>query len=58
MEGKFARIVMVVIAVGLALAFFAPPALKLKNPAMIIVILIGVAGMVYSAYEFVQKKDD
>ena len=42
----------------MALAFFAPPAIKLKDPAMIIVILIGVAAMIYSFIEFVREKDD
>ena len=46
MSGKFSKIVMGLIALVMALAFFAPPAIKLKDPAMIIIILIGVAGMV------------
>jgi hypothetical protein len=58
MQGKFAKTVMALIALALALAFFAPPVVKLKDPAMIIVILIGVAGMVYSFIEFVREKDD
>ena len=58
MSGKFAKVVMALIALAMALAFFAPPAIKLKDPAMIIVILIGVAAMVYSFIEFVREKDD
>jgi formate hydrogenlyase subunit 3/multisubunit Na+/H+ antiporter MnhD subunit len=58
MQGKFAKIVMAVIAVTMVLAFFAPPAVKLKDPAMIIIILIGVAAMVYGFVEFVREKDD
>lgn len=58
MQGMFAKIVMAVIALTMALAFFAPPAIKLKDPAMIIVILIGVAAMIYSAIEFIREKDD
>lgn len=58
MQGKFAKIVMGVIALTMALAFFAPPAIKLKDPAMIIIILIGVAAMVYSFIEFVREKDE
>ncbi len=57
MNGKLARIVMGLIALAMALAFFAPPAIKLKNPAMIIVILIGVVAMIYSFIEFVRSKD-
>ncbi len=59
MQGsKLAKTVMAVIGVTVALAFFAPPVIKLKDPAMIIVILIGVAAMIYSAIEFVRDKDD
>ena len=58
MGGKIAKIVMGLFALAVALAFFAPPAIKLKDPAMIIVILIGVAAMIYSFIEFVREKDD
>ncbi len=58
MQSRFARIVMGLIAIGMAIAFFLPPVLKLKNPAMIIVILIGVAAMVYNFIEVVRAKDD
>ncbi len=58
MQSKFARIVMGLIALAMAIAFFAPPAIKLKDPAMIIVILIGVAMMVANFIEVVRAKDD
>ena len=58
MHGMFAKIVMAVIALTMALAFFAPPAIKLKDPALIIVLLIGVAAKVYSFIEFIREKDD
>jgi hypothetical protein len=58
MNGKIAKIVMGVIALTMALAFFAAPAIKLKDPAMIIVLLIGVAAMVYNFIEVVREKDD
>jgi hypothetical protein len=58
MSGKFAKIVMALIALTMALAFFAPPAIKLKDPALITVLLIGVAAMVYSFIEFIREKDD
>ncbi|MEO8080254.1 MAG: hypothetical protein ABI641_06965 [Caldimonas sp.] len=58
MQGRFAKLVMAVIAVTMALAFFAPPVLKLKNPAMIIVILVGVVAMIVGMVEFVRDKDD
>lgn len=58
MQGMFAKIVMAVIALAMALAFFAPPAIKLKDPALIIVLLIGVAAMIYSFIEFIREKDD
>lgn len=53
-----AKIVTGLIALGMALAFFAVPVLKLKSPALIIVILIGVAMMVYNFIEVVRSKDD
>ncbi len=58
MQSRFARIVMGLIAIGMAIAFFLPPVLKLREPPMIIVILIGVAAMVYSFIEVVRAKDD
>ena len=58
MQGKITKIVMSLIALTLALAFFAPPVIKLKEPAMIVVILIGVAAMIYSFIEFVNDKDE
>ena len=58
MQGKITKTVMSLIALTLALAFFAPPVLKLKEPAMIVVILIGVVAMIYSFIEFVNDKDE
>jgi hypothetical protein len=57
MQSKIGRIVMGVIAVGMAVAFFAPPVIKLKDPAMIIIILIGVAAMIWNLIEVVREKD-
>lgn len=54
----FAKLVMGVIAIGLAVAFFAVPVIKLKDPALFIVILIGVAAMVYNFIEVLREKDD
>ncbi|MBX3589355.1 MAG: hypothetical protein KF755_00480 [Burkholderiaceae bacterium] len=58
MQGRIAKFVMGIIALAMALAFFAPPAIKLKDPAMIVVILIGVAAMVYNFIEVLKEKDD
>lgn len=58
MQGKIAKIVMGLIALTLAVAFFAPPAIKLKDPALIVVLLIGVAAMVYNFIEVVREKDE
>jgi F0F1-type ATP synthase assembly protein I len=57
MQGKFAKIVMGLIALAMTIGFFLPPVIKLKNPSMIIVILIGVAAMVYNFIEVVREKD-
>ena len=53
-----AKIVMGLVALTMALAFFSVPILKLKDPAMIIVILIGVVMMVVNFIEVVREKDD
>jgi formate hydrogenlyase subunit 3/multisubunit Na+/H+ antiporter MnhD subunit len=58
MQRRIPKIVMGLIALAMALAFFAPPAIKLKDPAMIIIILIGVAAMIYNFIEVVREKDD
>jgi len=54
----FAKFIMGVIAIGIAVAFFAVPVIKLKDPALLIVILIGVAAMVYNFIEVLREKDD
>jgi hypothetical protein len=41
----------------MAAAFFAVPIVKLKDPALIIVVLIGVAAMIYSFIEELRGKD-
>ncbi|MGE3450408.1 MAG: hypothetical protein AB7I06_03270 [Burkholderiales bacterium] len=53
-----AKIVMGLIALLMALAFFLVPIIKLKSPALVIVVLIGVAMMVYDFIEVVRSKDD
>jgi hypothetical protein len=58
MGAKIVRAVLGLIAVLMALAFFAAPALKLKDPAMIVVILIGVGAMVYNFIEVVREGDN
>jgi hypothetical protein len=58
MQGKTGKILMGLIALTMAIAFFIPPIIKLKNVALTIVILIGVAAMVYSFIESVREKED
>lgn len=53
-----AKIVMGLIALLMALAFFLVPIVKLKSPALVIVVLIGVAMMVYDFIEVVRSKDE
>jgi uncharacterized membrane protein HdeD (DUF308 family) len=55
---KVLRFLMGVIAIGLAVVFFAVPVIKLKDPALIIVILIGVAAMIYNFIEVMREKED
>ena len=57
-KSKLAAAVMGVIAIGMAVAFFAVPVIKIKDPAMIIVILIGVAAMVYNFIEVLREDDE
>jgi len=54
---KLITAVMGVIAIGMAIAFFAVPILKIKDPAMIVVILIGIAAMVYNFIETLREDD-
>ncbi len=58
MFNRTMKIVMGLVALTMAVLFFLPPALKLKDPALIIILLIGVAAMVYSYIEDVREKDD
>lgn len=53
-----AKILMGVIAIGMAVAFFAVPIVKLKDPALIIVVVIGVAMMIYNFVEVLREKDE
>jgi hypothetical protein len=55
---KILRFLMGVFAIGLAIAFFAVPVIKLKDPALLIVILIGVAAMIYNFIEVMREKED
>jgi hypothetical protein len=55
---KIAKFLMGVIAIGIAVAFFAVPVIKLKDPALLIVILIGVAAMIYNFIEVMREKED
>ena len=45
------------IAMTFAVAFFAVPALKLKETALTVVLLIGVAAMAYNFIETVRERD-
>jgi hypothetical protein len=57
MKGKVLTVVIHVIAIGMAVAFFAVPIVKLKDPALIIVVLIGVGAMVYNFIEELRDGD-
>ncbi|MCC7325842.1 MAG: hypothetical protein IT521_03440 [Burkholderiales bacterium] len=58
MQGKILKTLMALIALAMVLAFLAPPVIKLRDPAMTIVILIGIVAMIISLIEFVRTKDD
>jgi formate hydrogenlyase subunit 3/multisubunit Na+/H+ antiporter MnhD subunit len=55
---KLLHILMGLVAMALALAFFAPPVIKLKELSMTVIILIGVAAMAYNFIEVVRGKDE
>ena len=57
MKGKATTVLMHVIAIGMAIAFFAVPIVKLKDPALIVVVLIGVGAMVYNFIEELRDTD-
>ncbi len=57
MHGRISKIVMGIIALALAIAFFAVPVIKIKNVAMTIIILIGVVAMIVSFVQAVREKD-
>lgn len=52
------KVVMGLTGIGLAVAFLIVPVIKLKEPAMAVVVLIGVAAMIYSFIEVLREKDD
>lgn len=52
------KIVLGLIAMAIALAFYAIPIIKLQKPALVIVVLIGVAMMVRDFIDMVREKDD
>ena len=56
-RGKLMKVVMALIASVMALAFYAVPIVKLKEGALVVVVLIGVAAMVYSFVDFVREED-
>jgi hypothetical protein len=57
MGGKFADIVMGVAALAMVVAFFAVPAVKLKDPALVIVLVIGVVAIAYNFIDVLRGKD-
>jgi hypothetical protein len=57
MRGKLMKVVMALIASVMALAFYAVPIVKLKEGALVVVVLIGVAAMIYSFVDFVREED-
>lgn len=52
------RIFAGIIAATLLIAFLAPPALKLKDPALAAVILIGVVMMLVDLWQSLRSGDD
>ncbi len=57
MHGKISKIVMGVIALAVAIAFFLVPIIKIRDVAMTIVIAIGVVAMIVNFVQSVKEKD-
>ena len=51
------KVIFGLIGIALMLAFGAPVVLKVKSIALVVVILIGVAMMVYDFIEYLREKD-
>ncbi len=51
------KVIFGLISIALMLAFVAPVVLKVKSIALVVVILIGVAMMVYDYIEYLREKD-
>ena len=47
-----------IVAMALAIAYLLPPVVKLKDPALAIVILVGVVLMVLDVVQSLKSKDD
>lgn len=47
-----------IVAVTLLLAFLGPVVIKLREPALAIVVLVGIAMMLLDLWESLQSKDD
>ena len=51
------KVISGIIAVALLIAFVAPPAVKLKDPALIAVILIGIVLMLIDLWQSLHERD-
>ncbi len=51
------KVIFGLISMALFTTFVGPIVLKLKDPALIVVVLVGLAMMVYDFIEFLREKD-
>jgi hypothetical protein len=51
------KIVAGIVAVLLVLAYLAPPAVKLKEPALIVVIVLGIVLMLIDLWQSLHERD-
>jgi hypothetical protein len=51
------KVIFGLISMALFATFVGPPVLKLKDPALIVVVLVGLAMMIYDFVEFLREKD-
>lgn len=52
------KLIIGLVASAMALTFYAIPIIKLKEPALVVVVLVAVILMFIKLYEDIRRKDD
>jgi hypothetical protein len=51
------KVIFGLVGIALLTTFVSPIVIKLKDPALIVVVLVGLAMMIYDFIEFLREKD-